>query len=70
MSITKLVVEEFVVKPGDEVEVAQPGYKYSYFKDPETGKYYRPKSTFNVTGKNLEELFEEVEGYQVSDTPK
>ena len=34
--------------------------KLSYFTDPTTGKYYRPKSTFEVTGENLEELFEEV----------
>lgn len=61
MSVKKLVVEEFEVTPEQEVEVPQPGYKYSYFKDPETGKYYRPKATFEVTGENLEKLFEEVE---------
>ena len=61
MSVKKLVVEEFEVAPEQKVEVAQPGYKYSFFKDPETGKYYRPKSTFTVTGENLEDLFEEVE---------
>jgi hypothetical protein len=60
MAIKKLVVEEFEV--GEEPpEVAKKGYKYSYFKDPETGKFYRPKSTFEVTGENLEDLFVEVE---------
>lgn len=61
MSIKKLVVEEFEVSPGQEANVAQPGYRYSYFKDPETGKYYRPKKTYFVTGENLEFLFEEVQ---------
>ena len=58
MSIKKLIVEEFVAE-GTE-QPAKKGYKYSYFKDPETGKYYHPKSSFEVTGENLEDLFEEV----------
>lgn len=60
MAIKKLIVEEFEV--GNEpVEPAQKGFRYSYFKDPETGKYYRPKESFTVTGENLEDLFEEAE---------
>ena len=59
MAIKKLVVEEFEV--GEEPpEVAEKGYKYSYFKDPETGRFYRPKSSFEVTGENLEDLFVEI----------
>jgi len=57
--VKKLVVEEFEV--GDEqIEVAPKGYKYCHFKDPETGKYYRPKPTFKVEGENLEDLFIEI----------
>ena len=48
--LTKLIVEEFVNK----------GEKYFWFVDPETGKYYRPKISFEVTGNNLEDLFEEI----------
>ncbi len=42
----KLVAVEFVV---DEKSVQmKPGEKYSYFQDPETGKYYRPAPGFAV----------------------
>ena len=62
MPIKKLVVEELEVKDGEqEASKNKVGFKYSYFVDPETGKYYRPKSTYTVTGERLEDLFEEVE---------
>lgn len=56
--ITKLVVEEFEAT-GKEENVAK-GYKYSFFRDPKTGKFYRPKKNYQVTGDNLEEFFEEI----------
>lgn len=59
--VTKLLVKEFVIPEDNSVKLPQPGFKYSYFFDPETGKYYRPKSTFEVTGDDLLTLFEEVE---------
>ena len=58
--ITKLVVEEFEVNESNPAAPADMGFKYSYFKDPLTGKYYRPKSTYEVTGDDLEQLFEEL----------
>lgn len=58
MTVTKLVVKEFMI--GESVEQAPVGYKYSYFFDPQTGKWYRPKQSFVVEGDNLEELFEEI----------
>ena len=58
--IKKLVIEAFEVD--EEQEFTYPkGYKYSYFKDPETGKYYAPNPDFEVTGDNLETMFHEVE---------
>lgn len=59
MPIKKLIVKEFEAT-GKEPKAKQ-GFRFSYFHDPETGKWYRPKPTFEVTGENLEELFEEVE---------
>jgi hypothetical protein len=68
MPIKKLIVEEFEAK-GDEPQMPAGG-KYSYFKDPETGKYYNPKKTFEVTGENLEDLFEEIPPDElISNTP-
>ena len=58
MSIKELVVCEFECEKGDALP--EVGFKFSYFKDPETGKWYRPKDTFTVTGENLEDLFVEV----------
>jgi hypothetical protein len=60
MSIKKLVVDEYEVLPGQEAVTYEVGYKYSYFVDQETGKHYRPKRGFSVTGDDLENLFEEV----------
>ena len=58
--IAKLIVEEFETEEGQEVTYRK-GYQYSYFKDPETGKYYVLNADFEVTGDNLEKLFHEVE---------
>jgi len=55
----KLVVEEFTVD-GTERNL-EIGEKYSYFKDLETGKYYRPVDGFTVVSKeDLENRFVEV----------
>ena len=57
--ITKLIVKEFAVdEDSGDLEI---GEKYSYFYDEQTGKYYRPKNSFFVTGKDLEDLFIEVD---------
>ncbi|PKN97971.1 MAG: hypothetical protein CVU42_13695 [Chloroflexi bacterium HGW-Chloroflexi-4] len=45
--IKELVVEEFEIKE-KEVHTFEPGHKYSVFKDPKTGKFYRPKDNFIV----------------------
>jgi len=39
----------------------------SYFQDPETGKFYQPKSTFIVEGNNLEDLFVEMDDSYVDE---
>jgi hypothetical protein len=58
--ISKLIVAEF--ETDEELEIKYPkGYKYIYFKDPVTGKYYEPNPDFVITGDNLENLFHEVE---------
>lgn len=63
--INRLVVEEFDAVEGDEQRlitvIEKGGYKYSWFKDPETGKYYRPIEGFIVTGTDLSDRFVEVE---------
>lgn len=58
----KLIVKEFQIteedsKPERQLKI---GDKYSYFQDPETGKYYRPKEGFVITRKNLIDHFIEV----------
>ncbi len=63
----KLIVEEFQVdektvekRIGDQYEV---GEVYSHFKDPETGKFYRPRKEFIVEareGENLKDRFIEI----------
>ena len=60
--IKKLVVVEFEAEEDEIVREYKKGERYSWFQDPETGKYYRPRETFTVTGENLEDLFIEVEG--------
>lgn len=64
MTIKKLIVKEFEVDKCDVSEKIgkwwEVGEKYSYFVDPETGKHYRPRETFEVTGDDLEQLFVEV----------
>ena len=60
----KLIVKEFIVtekdlKPERSLGI---GEKYSYFQDPETGKFYRPREGFEVTSEHdLSKLFIEVE---------
>lgn len=58
--ITRLEVREFTVDDDGETHSYEPGYRWTHFYDPLTGKFYMPKSTFVVTGDNLEDLFEEV----------
>jgi len=57
----KLVVEEFTFDGTQrELEI---GEQYSYFKDPETGKYYRPIEGYTVTANedgHLNDRFIEV----------
>jgi len=57
----KLVVEEFTFDGTQrELEI---GEQYSYFKDPETGKYYRPIEGYTVTANedgDLNDRFIEV----------
>jgi hypothetical protein len=59
MSIKKLVVVETEATENKEYTIEK-GYKYSHFLDPETQKWYRPKLSFEVTGENLENMFEEI----------
>ena len=56
----ELIVEEFTVREEDVIRVYV-GQKYSYFKDPETGKYYRPSVKFHITGDLDADCFVEVE---------
>jgi len=58
----KLVVEEFVVSEKDykDGRMLKVGERYSYFQDPETGKFYRPIEGFIVTGDDLTDRFVEV----------
>ena len=60
MAIKKLIVKEFQTKK-EEVLTIKTGYSYSYFQDPETGKYYRPKPGFVITGEDLQEKFIEID---------
>ena len=62
MSIKKLIVQEFENEKKCICEYDK-GEKYSHFVDLETGKYYRPKANFEVTGENLETMFEEIKGF-------
>jgi len=66
MIIKQLIAEDFTVTKKDlknpdlDLKV---GDKYSYFKDPETGKYYRPVEGFTViakSGGDLSDRFVEV----------
>jgi hypothetical protein len=59
MALKRLVVKEFVTSE-DMVVKYRNGHKYSYFQDPETGKYYEPLDGYTVTGKDLAGLFREV----------
>jgi hypothetical protein len=65
MAIKRLVAREFTVtedqlQPGKRME---PGDKYTYLEDPETGKFYRPIDGWEVaaTGDtDLASMFVEV----------
>ncbi len=63
MAIKKLIVEEFTATAEDFPDIEEAikrGWSYSYFKDQETGKYYRPKTDFIIEGDALEKMFIEV----------
>ena len=60
MTIRKLVVVEFIQE--EDTLLSKEGYHYSFFQDPDTLKFYRPKASFKVEGDNLEDLFEEIKG--------
>jgi len=59
MTIKKLEVVEFTEKE-ERTFTYKPGYKYTHFLDPLTGKYYRPIEGFTVEGENLEDRFVEL----------
>lgn len=59
MALIKLVVKSFVTSEDMDVHYRK-GHKYSYFQDPETGKYYEPLDGYTVTGQDLTALFREV----------
>jgi len=57
MSVKRLVAKEVIVV--DEVQTTYlEGYKYVLLVDPETGETYSPKPGWEVTGENLENLFD------------
>lgn len=60
--IKKLVVEERIVLESDEPVSYEIGEIFSYFTDPETGKFYRPIGGYEVKGDDLEKLFVEIDG--------
>ena len=55
----KLIVEEFEQEIEEDITFPK-GFKYSHFKDPETGKYYRPLKSLEVMAEKLEDIFEEI----------
>jgi len=58
--IKKLVVTT-LYRICEEVQHPQrTGFEFTYFMDPETKKLYKPTKDFEVTGENLEGLFQEV----------
>ena len=55
----KLIVKEFVIDGTEERRKI--GEKYSFFQDPETGKYYEPVEGFTVESDiDLSDRFREV----------
>lgn len=58
MTTKRLVVEEFELEK-TTTYVYTKGYKWSCFKDPETGIYYRPKPNFEIVVEGFEDYFEE-----------
>jgi len=60
--LKKLTVVEFVVTQEDlaEPRLLAAGDVYTYFRDEESGKYYRPVDGFTVTGEDLSDRFIEI----------
>jgi len=59
--IKKLVVTTlFRVCDEPRKDGRRTGFEFTYFMDPETKKLYKPNKSFEVTGDNLESLFQEV----------
>lgn len=58
--IKKLVAKEFIIEEEEKTVTFPIGFKYIYLVDPETGKVYDPKPGWEVTGDNLEGLFQEI----------
>ena len=59
MTIKKLVAKDFEIEE-EKTIVYEAGEVYSYFVDEETGKFYRPIDSFEVTGEDLDLMFVEV----------
>ncbi len=56
----KLIAIEYIQEE-DRVVTFPKGYKYTLLKDEETGKYYEPVPGWIVKGKDLSDLFREVD---------
>ena len=59
----KLIAVKFKVKEEDKFGNWKTGDEYTYFTDPETGKFYMPNEGFSVSGENLQDRFSEVLSY-------
>lgn len=57
--IKKLVAIQHVQEQ-EKTHIYPAGHKSIYLIDPETGRYYEPNPGWEVTGENLEELFQEI----------
>ena len=63
MPITKLVSVQITLDTDAKTVIVYPsGYMYTLLVDPETGIYYEPKMGWEVTGDNLEEHFQPIQG--------
>jgi len=62
--VKKLIAREFVATKEAAVRltnaVNEGEWRYSYFEDPETGKFYRANDGFTITGDDIEDLFTEI----------
>ena len=56
MSIKKLIVREFIVDEGDKDRQLEIGERYTYFQDPDTGKFYQPVEGFTVIAEDSGDL--------------